>query len=636
MHDIINSKRNREALNTTTQSLGQLTASPSSSIPNSAMASSLESPECTQAELLNSRTGTPKQLPELLKARLEMQFGRSLSGISILESPEVKEAGAYAYAKGDVVRFAPGQFDPQSKGGQAMIAHELSHVVQQSQGMVRPDSPDSPLASDGALEEQADASIGAFHMAPPEPMNAMPFQYAPAQMTETDLQGWQGRVNTGEFNFDRYRFDGPLRRFKQLLDAYNEETSGGTPEQEIALMQAAADYIEEHSTKATAEHKGRTAMMEDVLYQLAMRDGTQGKADANINQLKRIKNVRVPDGAAAAAAGTGYANAAEAESDADSILEDIRSLYDPESQRYSKAMQMIAAEVMSLQDRTQEYTVKASGGNSSAGVLNRENPGNQSYRVEARMQRLRGNLCRRDAVGTSFHEFTHVAGGESFDNTGLNLSYTAETPHAELLGEISKRHTRLNQLRQLAGSSPNGNEEVNETHHLLDYTRDRADYGSGTYSERYAASALRGIVKTMLPIRRNQDDNTQEVETARNHPWDETLDVLVPRLPEWIADMNSAGSSGISDEAAKRITDDYNNITDFQSLTKEADRRHMSADVMVEYDPVINQLFSQYEMSFEDRDSRYYRTLKAAAIQAHVRRRAAALMRRADDGAAEV
>ena len=276
----------------------------------------------SQADLLNSRAGTEKHLAPDVRSEMEQQFGRSMTGLTILESPEVRQAGARAYAKGNVIRFAPGEFDQNSEGGKQMLSHEIAHVIQQSQGKVSADSEHSPLASDRELEAQADSfggGISSFASAP-APLNAASFDSAPAQMwpwskkkptltqeqqaqqnvaqqAQQEFQARQARqaaqsaapqqhqVNTGKFEFNKigYSFDKKLKEFKRLLDDYN--TGGATPEQEIALMKAASDYIGKYSTGRKAKHQGRTKMMEDVLYQLTMKGGTRGKADANIERI---------------------------------------------------------------------------------------------------------------------------------------------------------------------------------------------------------------------------------------------------------------------------------------------------------------------------------------------------------------
>mgnify|MGYP001186759113 CR=1 FL=1 len=49
-----------------------------------------------------------------------------------------KEVGATAYATGDKIMFNQGQYQPGPTRDHATLAHEAAHVIQQTQGRVRP------------------------------------------------------------------------------------------------------------------------------------------------------------------------------------------------------------------------------------------------------------------------------------------------------------------------------------------------------------------------------------------------------------------------------------------------------------------------------------------------------------------
>lgn len=100
--------------------------------------------------------GINKELPEQMRAKLEAHFGFDLSGVSFKESPEVPEIGAKAYAQGNVIKFAPGEFNPDTLAGRQMIGHELAHVVQQARGGIRANVAGSPVNYDEGLENMAD------------------------------------------------------------------------------------------------------------------------------------------------------------------------------------------------------------------------------------------------------------------------------------------------------------------------------------------------------------------------------------------------------------------------------------------------------------------------------------------------
>jgi len=80
-------------------------------------------------------SGRNLQLPEVLRERVQSQFGFDPTSIRFKESPEISGTGAKAMAQGDVISFAPGKFDPYTESGQSLIGHELSHIVQQAKGL---------------------------------------------------------------------------------------------------------------------------------------------------------------------------------------------------------------------------------------------------------------------------------------------------------------------------------------------------------------------------------------------------------------------------------------------------------------------------------------------------------------------
>ena len=77
-------------------------------------------------------------LPAGLRAQLERALGSSLDGVR-LHTREPSQAaarslGARAYAIGQDIHFGAGQYDPDSRAGQHLIAHEVAHTVQQRGG----------------------------------------------------------------------------------------------------------------------------------------------------------------------------------------------------------------------------------------------------------------------------------------------------------------------------------------------------------------------------------------------------------------------------------------------------------------------------------------------------------------------
>ncbi|MBR6040961.1 MAG: DUF4157 domain-containing protein [Clostridia bacterium] len=91
-------------------------------------------------------------LPDAMRAKMENAFGADFSAVRLYESRAVADAGAGAMTQGTNIAFAPGLLDFTSFSGQALLGHELSHVVSQSRGEAR----GSGFLNDPALEAKAD------------------------------------------------------------------------------------------------------------------------------------------------------------------------------------------------------------------------------------------------------------------------------------------------------------------------------------------------------------------------------------------------------------------------------------------------------------------------------------------------
>ena len=78
-----------------------------------------------------------KKMPATVQSKMEAAFGSDFSNVKIHESPQVAKLGAVAYTQGENIFFAPGKFQPNSQNGQALLGHELAHVVQQRAGKVK-------------------------------------------------------------------------------------------------------------------------------------------------------------------------------------------------------------------------------------------------------------------------------------------------------------------------------------------------------------------------------------------------------------------------------------------------------------------------------------------------------------------
>lgn len=104
--------------------------------------------------------GAGERLPAAVQAKMSDSLGADFSGVTVHQGEAAASVGAQAFAQttgqGEELHFAPGKYDPQSSGGQALIGHELAHIVQQRSGRAKGAQNKGGINSDAALESEAD------------------------------------------------------------------------------------------------------------------------------------------------------------------------------------------------------------------------------------------------------------------------------------------------------------------------------------------------------------------------------------------------------------------------------------------------------------------------------------------------
>jgi hypothetical protein len=84
--------------------------------------------------------GKGQQLPGDLRTSMEGAFGTDFKGVRLHTDSEANSlnasVSARAFTVGKDIFFRQGEYNPGSPGGREILAHELTHVVQQSQGAV--------------------------------------------------------------------------------------------------------------------------------------------------------------------------------------------------------------------------------------------------------------------------------------------------------------------------------------------------------------------------------------------------------------------------------------------------------------------------------------------------------------------
>ena len=90
---------------------------------------------------LQSSKGSGSPLPNATRQRMESGFGADFSAVRIHDDTSARQMSkglnAQAFTHGNDIYFNSGKYDTNSKGGQRLLAHELTHVVQQGKNVVR-------------------------------------------------------------------------------------------------------------------------------------------------------------------------------------------------------------------------------------------------------------------------------------------------------------------------------------------------------------------------------------------------------------------------------------------------------------------------------------------------------------------
>lgn len=118
-------------------------------LPDSSAADQIEQqPASSKAQgvqsQIDSLKGGGQPLPPTLRTYFESRFEHDFSGVRIHAGAQAEEAAqslnAEAFTVGHDVAFAAGQYSPETDEGQRLLAHELTHVIQQngsSQGTIQ-------------------------------------------------------------------------------------------------------------------------------------------------------------------------------------------------------------------------------------------------------------------------------------------------------------------------------------------------------------------------------------------------------------------------------------------------------------------------------------------------------------------
>ena len=170
-------------------------------VGNSGVGAMLEEERSPVHDVVGSGGGSP--LAPDVKGEMESRLGHDFSDVRVHNDSQAHESArsvnAHAYTVGSNVVFQRDRFDPSSSEGKTMLAHELTHVVQQRSGPVDGTSTGGGVkVSDPSDRFEREASANAERaMSAPAP--AAQLSASPAAVQRDEAPAEEEDVAQGSF-----------------------------------------------------------------------------------------------------------------------------------------------------------------------------------------------------------------------------------------------------------------------------------------------------------------------------------------------------------------------------------------------------------------------------------------------------
>ena len=189
---------------------------------NSAVGAALEEQDRSPVhDVINSGGGSP--LPEEVAGEMSHRLGQDFSDVRVHTGGQAHDSAvavnAQAYTVGNNVVFQRDKYDPGSDSGKLMLAHELTHVVQQRNGPVDgSDAGGGIRVSDPSDRFEREASANA------ETVMSGPAPAAPGAAVQREMDSDEEELQTFVQRESDSDEEEELQTFVQReSDAYDEE-----------------------------------------------------------------------------------------------------------------------------------------------------------------------------------------------------------------------------------------------------------------------------------------------------------------------------------------------------------------------------------------------------------------------------
>ncbi len=173
---------------------------------------------------LNSSRGGGSPLPQNTKTEMESGFGADFSNVRVHNDSNAvqmnKQLGSQAFATGNDIYFNEGKFNPASQSGKHLLAHELTHTVQQGASVrMKPEITPAPEMIQGSfLDLVPDWIIDQARHIPGYTLFTVIIAYDPLRQVDVErspinlIEGLMGLVPFGTAIFDKLQEYGILQQ----------------------------------------------------------------------------------------------------------------------------------------------------------------------------------------------------------------------------------------------------------------------------------------------------------------------------------------------------------------------------------------------------------------------------------------
>jgi hypothetical protein len=198
---------------------------------------------------LRGSRGGGSPLPAATRKQMESGIGADFSGVRIHNDSSAKkmskDLNAQAFTHGKDIYFNSGKYDPASTSGKHLLAHELTHVVQQNKGVSRKPAiskkaagPNAPAPAAGSPQ----AAAGSAPAAAGKTAEVKKIEIPEEQKAPEEMEAERGGKD----------MQSPIRRMPMVQKAL---TTGGT---DIATMDQAAIAAVGKAKEGYVEKEGGT------------------------------------------------------------------------------------------------------------------------------------------------------------------------------------------------------------------------------------------------------------------------------------------------------------------------------------------------------------------------------------------